>query len=80
MTISTSMYPPIQYCLTGTLFLISAVVMAISSIIGQTHSKLDILVIIFSVISFFIACDQFRRAFVSWQETRKKLATVESDV
>ncbi|KAF8547313.1 hypothetical protein OG21DRAFT_1517479 [Imleria badia] len=54
--------------------------MAISSIVGQTHSKLDILVIVFSVISFFIACDQFWRAFVAWQATRKKLTEVESDV
>ena len=58
----------------------SIIVMAISSIMGQTHSKLDILVIVFSAISFFIACDQFRRAFVTWQATRKKLAVVESDV
>lgn len=58
----------------------SAVVMAISSVMSQTHSKLDILVIIFSAISFIIACDQFWRAFVAWHATKKKLAAVESNI
>lgn len=58
----------------------SAVVMAISSIISQTHSKLDLLVIVFSAISLFIACVEFWRAFVTWQETRKKLTEVDADV
>lgn len=55
----------------------SAVAMAISSIIDRSHSKLNILVIVFSTISFFIACDQFRRAFVTWRATGKKLSAVE---
>ncbi|KAH0834067.1 hypothetical protein J3R83DRAFT_11351, partial [Lanmaoa asiatica] len=54
--------------------------MAVSSVVGQTHSKLDILVIIFSAISFFVACDQFRRAFVTWHATKMKLVAVESGV
>ncbi|KAG8215312.1 hypothetical protein J3R82DRAFT_8901, partial [Butyriboletus roseoflavus] len=54
--------------------------MAISGFMGPTHSKLDIFVIVFSAISFFIACDQFRRAFVAWHATKKKLEAVESNV
>lgn len=63
-----------------TIMLSSAIIMVISISMGQTHSKLDILVIVFSAISFFIACDQFRRAFMTWHATRRKLAAVESDV
>jgi hypothetical protein len=59
----------------------SAVVMTISSFMGQIHTKLDVLVMVFSAISFIIACDQFRRAFVTWYATRKKtMAVVEPDV
>ncbi|KAF8125607.1 hypothetical protein EV363DRAFT_1350395 [Boletus edulis] len=76
----TNMYPPIQYFLVGTLFLISAVIMAISCFLGYTHSKLDVLLVVFSVISFFIACDQYRRALVTWQAKRSKLAAIESNV
>ncbi|KAG6377687.1 hypothetical protein JVT61DRAFT_14456 [Boletus reticuloceps] len=58
----------------------SAVIMAISCFLGYTHSKLDALLVVFSVISFFIACDQYRRALVTWQAKRNKLAAIESNV
>lgn len=57
----------------------SAVVMATSGVLGQTHSRLDVLLIIFSAMSFLIACDQFWRAFTTWHAMKKKLEAIESN-
>ncbi|KIJ60923.1 hypothetical protein HYDPIDRAFT_116611 [Hydnomerulius pinastri MD-312] len=66
-----------QYGIAGTLCLMSATVMLVSGLIGR-HSKMDAFIVVVSAFAFILSADQFRRAFLSWREMRRKVA--ETDV